>query len=104
MDSRSRLRHFAHAALVSAAALAAAPAVADRVLLGSDYLATMAPTFLGLTALAGMPIGPGNTDTIVQRLRDCTLDLGTIGSSCTIPIEMVALSLVGGGGMVRVRE
>src|SRR5262249_21438813 len=43
--------------------------------------------------LQGLPIGPGLTDTIVQRRADCTITLSATGSICTIPIEMVALSL-----------
>jgi hypothetical protein len=42
-----------------------------------------------LVPFEGNPIGPGNTDTIVQRLDG--LDDGETG---TIPIELVALSLV----------
>lgn len=97
----------AGAALVFAMALASAPARADIVLLGSDYFETIAPTSFtfpvdlslgplsGQTLqLAGIPIGPGNTDTIVRRKQDCSLMLNSNGSNCTIPIEMVALSLV----------
>src|SRR5215510_16421675 len=70
------------------------PARADTVLLGSDYLQTIAPTsFVGLGNLQGLPIGPGSTDTIVQRTADCTITLSVAGSACTIPIAMVALSL-----------
>ena len=84
---------------VRASALAAAilliPAAhADLVLLGTDYFQTVPPTFFGATTLTGSPIGPGLTDTIVQRKADCSLTLATAGSKCTIPIELVALSLV----------
>ena len=96
-------------ALALAAAVAASPARADLVLLGSDYLATIQPTFFtplgALNPLAGFPIGPQSTDTIVQRQADCALTLATSGSNCTIPIEVVALSLISTvDPMVRVRE
>ena len=89
--------------------LLGAPARADTVLLGSDYLETVQPTFfipLGpLNPLAGLPIGPGTTDTIVRRRGDCSLSLFGAGSNCTIPIEMVALSLISVvNPMVRLRE
>ena len=96
-------------ALALAAAVAAGPARADFVLLGSDYFETIQPTiFVPLgpaNPLAGLPIGPGTTDTIVHRQSDCSLTLGLAGSSCTIPIELVALSLISTANpMVRLRE
>ena len=96
-------------ALALAATMVAGPAHADLVLLGSDYFETIQPTFFtplgGFNPLAGLPIGPGTTDTIVQRQADCSLTLLTAGSNCTIPIEMVALSLISTvNPMVRVRE
>lgn len=93
-------------ALALAAAVVASPARADLVLLGSDYFKTEQPTFVSpLGPLAGLPIGPLSTDTIVQRQADCALSLATIGSNCTIPIEVVALSLVSTGNpAVLVRE
>ena len=92
--------------MVSAAALAAAPAFADRVLLGSDYLQTLdGTTFPSVGAMMGVPIGPGNADTIVRRLGNCDLTLSLAGSNCTIDIEMVALSLVSVADLsFRVRE
>jgi hypothetical protein len=71
-------------------------ALASSILLGSDYLTTVADTFfdfpgIGPVPLEGRPIGPGNTDTIVQRQADAILP--ALGSSDMIPIEMVALSL-----------
>ncbi|NES74270.1 MAG: hypothetical protein F6K24_58325, partial [Okeania sp. SIO2D1] len=67
---------------------------------GSDYLHTIMPTSLdfqgaggvGVVDFKSLPIGPGNTDTIVQRQEDCIF--GGLGGSCTIPIEMVELSLM----------
>lgn len=76
-------------------------ALADSVLLGSDYLETIPPTFfdfggpIGSVALVGRPINPpllGSTDTIVQRRADAILPV--VGGSDTIPIELVQLSLV----------
>ena len=99
-------------ALALAAAAAVDPARADFVMLGSDYFETIQPTFFtplgALNPLAGLPINPatlGTTDTIVQRQADCALVLATAGSNCTIPIEMVALSLISTvNPMVRLRE
>ena len=93
-------------ALAVAATVVASPARADLVLLGSDYFRTIQPTSAaGIGTLAGLPIGPGNTDTIVQRQANCSLTLSMLGSNCTIPIELVALSLVSTvDPMVRVRE
>ena len=71
---------------------AAAQAGPPMVALGSDYFQTTAGTFavlpgIGLVDFVGNPIGPGNTDTIVQRQADAIIN----GPS--IPIEIVALSL-----------
>ena len=86
------------AALVIGASVLSAPAHSDVVLLGSDYFMTIQPTLFfpagPLNPFAGLPIGPGLTDTIVQRKSNCSLSLASNGSNCTIPIEMVALSLV----------
>ena len=108
-SSNSSYRVGTAVALALAAAVVAVPARADLVLKGADYFATIQPTFFtplgALNPLAGLPIGPGNTDTIVHRQRDCSLSLGTLGSNCTIPIELVALSLVSTvNPMVRLRE
>ncbi len=94
------------AALAVAATMFASPARADLVLLGSDYFRTIQPTSAaGIGILAGLPIGPGTTDTRVQRQGDCSLTLATVGSNCTISIELVALSLIGTvNPSVRVRE
>lgn len=96
-------------ALALAAAVAAGPARADFVLLGSDYFETIQPTIFvplgSANPLAGLPIGPATTDTIVHRQSDCSLTLGLAGSNCTIPIELVALSLISTvDPMVRLRE
>ena len=49
-------------------------------------------------ALKGLPIGPGATDTIVKRQRDAIFDTDDDGildvATVTIPIQMVALSLI----------
>ncbi len=96
-------------ALALAAAVAAGPARADIVLLGADYFATIQPTLFtplgALNPLAGLPFGPGITDTIVHRQGDCSLGLAVAGSNCTIPIELVKLSLISTvDPMVRLRE
>jgi hypothetical protein len=74
-------------------------AQAGSVWRGSDYLATPGGETtvfdfggaIGGISFKGVPFGPGNTDTIVERQKDCLL---TVGGSCTIPIEMTALSLM----------
>ena len=97
------------ASALAAAALLSPAAHADVVLLGSDYFETIQPTFFtplgALNPLTGLAIGPGTTDTIVQRQANCSLSLSTFGSNCTIPIEMVALSLISTvNPLVRIRE
>jgi PEP-CTERM motif len=63
------------------------------VALGSDYFATLPGTFfnfgggIGNVNLMGLPIGPGNTDTIIQRKADAAL------GGAAIPIQLVGLSL-----------
>ena len=109
MKCSSSLYRFGAAALALAATVVTSPARADLVLLGSDYFETIQPTFFtpfgGLNPLAGLSIGPGTTDTIVQRQGDCSLTLSASGSNCTISIEMVALSLISTvDPMVRLRE
>lgn len=93
-------------ALGLAAVLVSGPARADLVLMGTDYFRTIQPTFaVGLGPLAGLPFGPGETDTIVQRQGGCALTLALAGSNCMVPIELVALSLVSvADPMLRVRE
>ena len=95
---------------LAAAAVVASPARAAAVLLGSDYFQTVPPSFFVVSKgypnadeviqVKGRPIGPGTTDTIVQRQDNCILNLNPPTpsfptTSCTIPIEMVALSLEG---------
>jgi hypothetical protein len=73
--------------LIGSTALANAP-----IDPGFDLLSTPPfPLNLGMATvmMTGDPIGPGNTDTIVQRLTPGPPP----GSSGTIPIELVALSL-----------
>jgi len=59
------------------------------VLAGSDYLATLPGTTFAGVPFNGVPVGPGNTDTIVRRP-----DADVTGGSFAIPIDMVALQLV----------
>ncbi|WP_281558098.1 PEP-CTERM sorting domain-containing protein [Thalassomonas sp. RHCl1] len=80
------------------------PLSATIIMAGSDYLETTAGTFLdfsfpgspmpeiGIVDFIGDPAGPGNTDTLVRRLDDAVLP--GEGSSDTIDVELVALSLV----------
>jgi hypothetical protein len=90
----NRLCVFSIAAALAFVCFFSLPAHADTILLGSDYLTTIPPTsFTGLGNLQGLAIGPGSTDTIVHRRADCSITLSILGSTCTIPLEMVALSL-----------
>ena len=109
MISPNSVKFAVRAAALAAAALLHLAAQADVVLLGSDYFQTIQPTFFtplgAANPLTGLPIGSGTTDTIVQRQADCSLSLGTPGSNCTIPIELVALSLISTvNPLVRIRE
>ena len=87
------------AALALGASVMSAPlhSAVVMIVLGSDYFTTVQPTLFTpagvLNPFVGLPIGPGLTDTIVQRQGNCSLDLAIVGANCTIPIEMVALSL-----------
>jgi hypothetical protein len=95
MTSTHRSRALGLVAGAFVAALAG-PAVADAVLLGSDYLRTETGTFidlgpLGIVPLTGIPLpGLADADTIVRRLTDTT---PFPGPPDTIPIEIVALQL-----------
>lgn len=66
---------------------------APVVAMGSDYLQTQTGTFfnfgppIGPVNFEGKPIGPGMTDTILQRQADAVI------GGPAIPIELVALSL-----------
>ena len=82
-----------YAEVALALALAAAPAAADPIGPGGfdlfhtvPFVANLGP--LGSVALQGLPIGPGDTDTIVRRAGE--LPSGGVGA---IDIELVALSL-----------
>jgi hypothetical protein len=46
---------------------------------------------IGELLFQGRPFGPGNTDTIYRRLEDAVLP--RLGSSATVPIEMVKVGL-----------
>jgi hypothetical protein len=74
--------------------------LADNILPGKDYFHTVAGTWfnfgsgIGVVNFMGNPIDPDNlssTDTIVERKQEAMLP--DIGSSDTIDIELVALSL-----------
>ena len=92
--------------LALAAAVVASPARAAAVLLASDFFQTVPPSFFGVPKaypnadavilVKGRPIGPGTTDTIVQRQDNCILNLNPLTpafptTSCTIPIEWVGI-------------
>jgi hypothetical protein len=82
-----------------------APAQAFNILAGSDYWTTTnnGSTFfdfgpgIGQVGLMGLPVGPGNSDTVVTRLEDAIFDDNNDGiverTSDTIRIEMNTLSL-----------
>jgi hypothetical protein len=76
---------------VSAGAADIDPTV-PSVALGSNYFATQPGTHynfgggIGDVSLMGLPIGPSNTNTIIQRKADAVL------GGPAIPIQMVALS------------
>lgn len=65
---------------------------APVVLQGSDYWRTTSGTVFNGIPFVGVPVGPGNTDTIVRRMADAVLS--GLPSSAIIPIELVALNLV----------
>lgn len=103
------------AALALGLTVVAGPADAAFILMGSDYFETVQPSFFIIPpgyanagtqiTVQGLPTGPGSTDTIVQRRADCFIHLQLSGDSCTIPIEMVGLSLVAvGNPSLRFRE
>jgi len=86
-------RYLISLALCGSIAATGSVAYADPlVLLGSDYLETKAGTTFAGAPFKGVPIGPGSTDTIVERLQNATLS--GVGSSATVPIELVSLNLV----------
>ena len=80
-------------ALSASALMWAGNAKADVVVAGSDYLQTGSGTFfdfgapIGTVDFMSYPIGPGPTDTIVQRPDEITVN-GSAG-----PIQIIALSL-----------
>ena len=71
-------------------------AQADAIGPGFDLFSTAPGTMvfipgIGTVQFVGVPIGPSNTDTIVQRTQG--INPLNVGGSGTIPIEIVALSL-----------
>jgi len=63
------------------------------VLAGSDYFTTQAGTTFNGVAFNGVPVGPGGSDTIVERTSN--VDLGTGGPIAgTTPLLMTQLELV----------
>ena len=80
------------AALPSAANADPIQAV-PTVAMGTDYFATFPATAfyygpsIGVVSFVGTPIGPGQSDTIIQRQADATIN------GAPIPISMTALSM-----------
>ena len=63
------------------------------VLKGSDYFVTQpGTTFMGV-AFNGVPVGPGGSDTIVQRQQDVALGTGAPASGSTV-LLMTQLDLI----------
>lgn len=84
------------AAIVAFALVAMGPAKAETIPAGWDYFTTLSSgTFVefgGATIpLMGAPIGPGNTDTIVQRLSDITIN----GAAGAIQVSALSLQSIG---------
>ena len=90
--------------------MVASPArAAVLLLLASDCFQTVPPSFFGVVKayptgamiqVKGRPVGPGTTDSIVRGQDNCSLNLkpptpAFLATSCTIPIDWVALSLEG---------
>jgi hypothetical protein len=74
-----------------------ATARADSISSGTDYFQTQPGTFfnfglpIGVVDFRGVPIGPGSTDTIVQRLNEPTLTPG--GAAAPVNTLLTNLSL-----------
>jgi hypothetical protein len=99
--------------LIVLAGISCETAWAGTVALGWDYLQTVPVTSFDFTVLSGgavgvvnfmgNPVGPGNTDTIIQRLADATINAGSAPTGLTaaqiallpnaIPIQITELSL-----------
>jgi hypothetical protein len=69
----------------------------DSISIGTDYFQTQAGTWFnfgtpfGVVDFKGVPIGPGNTDTIVQRQKGSALTPG--GAAVTVNTQLTNLSL-----------
>jgi hypothetical protein len=99
--------------LIVLAGISCETAWAGTVALGWDYLQTVPVTSFDFTALSGgavgvvdfmgIPVGPGNTDTIIQRLADATINAGSAPTGLTatqiallpnaIPLQITELSM-----------
>lgn len=87
-------------------ALAATTAAhADTVVLGTDYFTTTSGTSFTFDShtfdLKGNPIGPGDTDTIVQRTNDVTIGGGP-GALMVTGLSLESTAAVGSYGIVYV--
>ena len=92
-----KLKHAGLIAILCSAValLSTARAMADTVVLGTDYFTAELGTqftFDGMTVdLKGNPIGPGSTDTIVQRTSNITI--GSSGSLLMTGLSLVSTNL-----------
>lgn len=94
----TRMRVLALMMGISIGGLFTNSALATPIGSGFDLFATtsayvdLTAVGIGIVNLEGNPIGPGNTDTIIERLQG--IDPFNVGNAGTIDIELVALSLV----------
>jgi hypothetical protein len=90
--TRSLLAVITSLALCTIEGVSTSVAATDLIALGSDYFQTNSTIIdfggsIGPINLIGNPIGPGNTDTIIQRQADAIIN------GPAIPIQLTALSL-----------
>jgi hypothetical protein len=63
----------------------------DLPAIPADFFGPGSDPFEGQVAFTGLPLGPDGADTVVARLEEA--QIGEPGTSDTVPIEIVALSL-----------
>lgn len=90
MQFKRCLRSAALLALLLSTALKPGFGAIMNVLAGSDFLTTAPGTTFNGVPFQGVPIGPGSTDTIVERLQNVNVSSGT----GTTPIQLIALQLM----------
>lgn len=81
--------------LTATALVSVERAMAETVVLGTDYLMTASGALdfggtIGIVNFTGNPIGPGNADTIIQRTSDITIN----ATNSYANLQITALSLV----------